>query len=500
MDILSKLGTKTEHPQIKDLVLLCKVLRSLGGQQTLSHVAEGLQEDPVHVYRRFNKLAKQLDEDGKIFHVHGKKGVEVVDATLLNRLEHFLTAYHDLVKPSDDWSPRIRIGAPQILSARVLPKPIAEFRRRHDYQVAIDLHCDDPHNLLERANFDLILTSCPQGFQSPDAVAEWTVHNCLICPSHHPLLNECGIKNGRRRLRDWSALSGHSVVTYADERAAPGIPWDRVSGAERAIRVGTALEAHGYVSSQSAVAFSYRELLSQEEEKYFEILDPPDNLTTRVVLLQPRTQVEDRVGLDELADLLSSHLNDIEDQAQISVKLSKRIRAFRSAWYARDVLKSGKRRPVWCGADLELAVTDSGYVRGYQTLRNGGVVLGSRPPVGGLDYITFGRIKKRQDEWHLIMRGAWESEQTEDHFEIQFLLHTDDLTRMPKRDLKSQSHVGVWMGRTLDFGLASGPAIFMKQSVDEVTAPDLKAAFNAWAKERPWLKRQDWKLPTTLVR
>ncbi|MCA9076697.1 MAG: hypothetical protein KDA93_16855 [Planctomycetaceae bacterium] len=495
------------HPRIEDLILLYEAyteLRELENSPelrshpkkptTLADVCARLGRNPQHFYHRLAGLNKLFGKP--IFDTTPGSGTTVEDTEVFEQIERFFVCYQQLFIPenSDD-TLAVNLAAPQVLSARVLPRPLDLFRSRDcvdtHRQVQINLLCEDSAKIREQVRVGAIdygLTSVPADYECDgtrvDEVASAIFHRCILCPSGHPL------GNLTRRL-SWDDFRNETVVIYRQQGTPPEIPWNLLTHyARRTVTVDTILEAHGYALAGGALALSYRELLSQQEEKYLGIRELPEeaDTETKVCLLRSQRSWQnwsaEKRSLMQLLELrLKKHLQDIEVAVIKNREITKTVGEYRSLWYARlgSEVESSVRR--WTPAALShVWMTPGGYIRATARRSNA-------PDDEGQAYEIIGRVKLSDQMWHLICRGVLIDSGRHIHSSASFLYQGEDLG--------NECIVGTFAERHPHHGLDHGLLILHKSDVPSIpSGRELNQAVKEFARKHPlycWIK--NWELP-----
>lgn len=508
---LQRIKRLEKHPRLEDLVFLYDCYTQLTRltnasdvtkskkAPTLAEVCESLGGNRQHFYHRLKRLRQLLPEP--MFDTTPGMGTRLEESESFARLERLLKAYEELWLGDTPENPAsVSLGAPQILSARCLPLPLNLFRskdcRDHSDEVSINLACDTPNSLrsmVREGEIDYSLTSCPEGYEGDDNVAivsSAELHRCLLCPSTH--------RFARRQPSQfsWKELRDETVVIYKNPEAAPDFPWSEVvDHAARTIAVETTIEAHGYVLAGGAIAFSYKELLSQEEEKHLGILDLPSNApaTTRINLLRSeaaamRWPTAKRDLMRELESRIGRHLTDMGARLVTSQTLSDTVAEFQSLWFSRHDPNARRKALRWTPATIrDLRVTPSGYLRGTVCRE---FADESEPWKESLELV--GRVKIDGSMAHLVCRAVLADQKREKHGTAEFLYSKDDL--------KGEFLVGTFSETSSETGLQHGLLIAHTKSIDEIDdVAELSSCvsqFGARGQRHSWVKA--WKCPKSI--
>lgn len=490
----SKRLSSLTGPKIDDLILVYQayeMLKRLGRNRsgkpvTLAAVAKRLKShtSPHYLYRCIARVEDQLQTE--LFHSMPGTGTEIAGTDVFKRIERLLESYGYLIEPAEVRTGTIiRIATTQILSSRLLPRPEQQFRERNaDKTVLVDHLSVEPDELLETEQFegnDIIFTSLhkrPPSRQQVEFCDTYSLTPCLLCPTGHRFKSS-GFA--------WPELEQETVIALRERQSSPSYPWSYVEKhARQIIRVGTIIEGHSLVSAGLGVFPTHREFLTQQEEKYLEVI-PLDFLgPTKIILFAPKRldrSPEHGEALHELRRHIRQRFHYLAEKHAISTQLSKVIEKFQTFWAVRLARPpgGGEAAPHWVPARVRLEVTPSGYVRGSyraqlpndEERRSGGTTM--------VVYEVFGRARQYEEMTHMICRATLLEGDRGDHGDAQFLYRADNL---PHEDFL----VGVWCGREAHGpkpdqtrGLGQGLTILRRDGPEDVTAEMLNDCVRRWA-------------------
>jgi DNA-binding transcriptional LysR family regulator len=449
---------KKPHPSIDELLTLYQVYQRLkaacekGGTgrevppASIADVARELNADPHTFYKRFRRLERQLEWPGPILKSRRGKGTEIPESAddLFRQIGEVLLAYQRIFKGNSE-TLVIRLGTTPALSVRVVPGLLQKFYEsnqvlsgRHD--ISVQVIQDESYNLTALAprttTLDLVLTSCKPGVGQDDEHARAEFHRCLLCPLEHylarkkPAIEKQGLS--------WDDLAKSVVVEFSDPNYMPGFPWNKLPAKrEGKLSVRTHLEAHGHVLVNNAVAFSHREIMSEQEEEQITVIDlamTPEVGTTPVVLLRPsgtnkRRSEEQRRVIDKLAQVISTFLNENDQRRVDARQLTEWFANYPFGYHTSQILTDDSPVDRWIRSAFEFECVPGDHVKGKHHMKSSD---GRRRT-----FRIFGNLLKSENEHvHLLWRGTGTYPE---HGAVSIVF--------TMKDLKARkSLVGAWLG------------------------------------------------------
>jgi DNA-binding transcriptional LysR family regulator len=491
---LSSLDQKKNHPDITDLILLCRTHEILNtsqeGKLTLSKIAKLLDKNRDMFYKRVARFEKACKEDPEMAAVFGTKGFldSAKNDALILSLEDILRAYDHIVnrQPTPETEIVVRIGAHVTVSTRILAPALRKIPETLINQ--IELIAGEPFTLLERDDLDLVLVTHSGEGKPPGQVDELEIHPCLLCSMDHPFSTSTF-------QFSWEKMADQSIVLFRDKRIHQGFSRDKIpKRVKRTVYVNTFLEAHAYALSGAGIAFSFREILGEDEEKIVTVIDLPKEETTksRLSLLRPKGARKNRTPkakaiIDQIEGAIQKHLEALKEDYMEAAGLNKLLKPYRleshSTWVSG---KKPNQNPTWIrNQGVRLEATSTYFVKGCHSIPSGE----GKPDQNQI----FGRlVRSAQDRsfLHLLWREKDIPAQRPERGpaftaqdSVSFIFTEKDL------ELKKPL-VGVWIGRAsfdqlrTDFKPAGGSVVLQ---VKELSSAKLNDIINEYREANPEL-------------
>ena len=423
----------------------------------------------------FNRIARFLDAIGlprSLIHPDGQRGW-TLDRSLALGLKRCLG---DLVENVEDLlsfqagrhrQQVISLATSPLIGTRPLPHWLREFHEgftqiRDVYGMGQDIGeprvsmtYGEPYDLLEDVlhspTVDLVLTYCDRSREFSEGIqlARCGLHRCLLVRTGHPLSDQLSKDHDGSTLPILDRLKGARVALIADRRTIPAIPFEKISKVADVLQVGSTIEAHSHVRARSVdAAFSFRELLSEGENKYlsvFDLRENPEVHQSDLVLLRgrgyPRAEDSERAHLTKaLANHLKTQMDLMHSRFQQLRGVTALLRRFPYAYHTSEDYRGGRKSPIvrWFRGSLEMQATipfiskPERYiwlVKGKHRLDDGDHILD-----------VFGRVvgPDAGGRFHMLWR---ETRMDDEHGAGSFFFSENDLA-------SSETLVGAWIGKS----------------------------------------------------
>jgi hypothetical protein len=373
------------------------------------------------------------------------------------------------IKKSQGRQRELVLGTTPLLGTRPLPPWLREFhsqfqqikeRKSLSEEIPIprvSMIYGEPHELademLQRPAIDIVLTYCSakKRFNEDDVIERVPLHRCLLVRGGH----DFPVKFDASNSNEWSnllqQLEGLRIAMVPDSRTVPAYPINKVSRVAEVVEVGSTLEAHANVRARSVdAAFSFRELLSEGENKYLSVIDISRLRQIEgcdLVLLRGRGYSRDSESdRGIITDMIASHLAEqmlaMKKRFSDLQSVTKSLQRFRFAYHTGEDHRGGRKAPAkWFRGGLNLEATMpfvSKPDRCVWLVKGKHVVEPAGEKSRGFD--IFGRVvgPNSSGALHLLWR---ETQLDDEHGAGSCIFSQSDLD-------SGQSICGVWIGRT----------------------------------------------------